>query len=61
MSELNREEVPTVILDVPAPLSVTFEAVGSRINFVLEENDNTTSTDKGATSTSKYELYKVEE
>lgn len=65
MADEQPDKVPTVTLDVRVPLSVTFEVVGSRINFVLEEGTDREfspqSSKQGATGTGKYELYKVEE
>jgi len=56
---------PAVTLDVRVPLSVKFEQIGTRINFVLEEANPTISTDKtakaGQGGSAKYALYKVED
>lgn len=65
MNDDNKVGEPTVTLDVRVPLSVKFEQVGSRINFVLEEANPAISTDKasaaGDSGYAKYALYKVEE
>ena len=62
MSDSEQQGKPVVTLDVRVPLSVNFEQVGDRLNFVLEEHGPTVATDKAASSTNstaKYELYQV--
>lgn len=65
MADEHDAKEPIVTLDIRIPLSVTFEVVGSRINFVLEEGTDREfspqPSKQEATGTGKYELYKVQE
>jgi hypothetical protein len=51
---------PLVTPDVRVPLSVTFEAIGDRINFVLEERSDERGK-HGPFTHGKYELYRTDE
>ena len=52
-------EKPVVTLDVRVPLSVTFEAIGDRINFVLEERPDEREK-HGPFAHGKYTLYRTD-